>query len=568
MMSSPRLLKYWVLIAVPAIALGCDDPVQPPQSGSSGPHEQVQLSYDRPDEIHFGQISQKAPTFGGYFYDEHEDLVAYVTDDGDRAMVRGEIESRFKQGRDRGPSQTASARVSFRRGQFTFRQLARWRDLASERMLGRHPLLVFVDMDESRNRVTLGVLPDETGHSRDDLRSGLEALGIPRAAMHFKITGRNEPSVGVPEMRRHGTPGARMAMMLDSYSTLQDNGSPFMGGLVIRPRGCTATVALDYNGSRHLATNSHCTNVLYEVDGIVLFQHDGVSRLGVETQDPLFSVYQGFRSRYSDGALALVDAGVPTRRGAIARPSARNGGGWSGGYGTLTINPTRSFFTVTQVEHGQVMYAEVQKVGQTTGWTYGAIIATCVDELGTDDGVRRCSTHATYLGLSGDSGAPVFRWFGGDVVTLMGLHWSHNDAGYSSYSGYQSLARELGGTLNPLTDITVSAPTGIYEQSYLSGGSTVYLQWNATPGNNSPYPSTYQVWRSRCEGYSYCTPEPWQQVATTTVPNWTDYSIYGKTYWGTTPQYTGWPYVAYYVKAVNMGVESGASWTVFFEMWP
>lgn len=442
---------------------------------------------------------------------------------------------------------------------FTFRQLARWRDLASEGMLGRHPLLVYVDMDEARNRVTLGILQDREGNERDDLRRRLEELGIPTAAMHFEHTTPIEPLAGASGPPSSSRAAATTATFLDSYATLRDNGSPFIGGLEIQSPTCTATLAVDYNGSRHLAMASHCTDIIYEVDGHEVFQHDGVSRIGVETQDPLFTLFNGARSRYSDAALALIDAGVQTRRGAIARPTGRNGGGWSGGSGPLTINPSRSFLTVTQVEQGQVMYAEVQKVGRTTGWTYGIIGATCVDDLSADGAWRRCSTHANFFAQPGDSGSPVFRWFGGDGVTLMGILWGIS-ASYSTYSGYQSFARELGGTLNPITDINVTTPS----VSGIVNPSNLRPEMSFSSTTNSPYATEYRVERQRCQPAGLTS---WVQVYQGTNTTFIDYEVTAsETLSSGYPScgFSGMYWAAYRVTAINMGVYSPGTGEITF----
>ena len=530
------------------LVLACDDPVQAPQQDRTAPDLPARVQEDRPDEIPFVRISQRVRSFAGYYHDSRGDFVALVADDGDRAAVRREMERELSATRVRGPGRSQPAQITFRRADFTFRQLSHWRDLVSNGALTRHPLLIYIDMDEARNRVTLGVLPDQKGTELAELRALLEALGIPRAALHFETTGPIRLSLGTSVLERRWGRRTSSGMELDSFSTLRDNASPFMGGLIIVPPGCTATLAVDFNGSRHLATNSHCTTAMYELDGRVFFQADGRSRLGRETQDPPFSLFFHIPSRYSDGALALIDAGAPTRRGAIARPAARNGGNWGGGFGTITIDAARPFFNVTAVEQGQVMWAEVQKVGQTTGWTYGGIIATCSDDRGTDGYWRRCSTHATYFARGGDSGSPVFRWFGDDAVTLMGLHWGSSDeGGFSSYSGYQSFARELGGNLVAIAESGAPpAPSDFRQVNAYTPGTHPRFAWSAIPGADQ-----YHVYRCIMP---YCT---WQRIWTTGFLEFEDQFTTQTQSTPYDPCNDNW--VSYYITAANGSTESAPS---------
>ena len=97
--------------------------------------------------------------------------------------------------------------------------------------------------------------------------------------------------------------------------------------------------------------------------------------------------------------------------------------------------------------------AEVNKIGRTTGWTYGKILATCIAVNVSNTNVTQlCQSRTTNQAAGvvgpGDSGSPVFYWRGGSNVTLIGLLWGGNAAGtffvFSPMSGIES---ELG----PLT---------------------------------------------------------------------------------------------------------------------
>jgi hypothetical protein len=81
--------------------------------------------------------------------------------------------------------------------------------------------------------------------------------------------------------------------------------------------------------------------------------------------------------------------------------------------------------------------SELDKVGRTTGWTFGAVNDTCQNINVTDADVtlfcqhrvRRISgTHR--MTNNGDSGSPVFQWQGSTVV-LSGILWGGPDDGSS-----------------------------------------------------------------------------------------------------------------------------------------
>jgi hypothetical protein len=64
----------------------------------------------------------------------------------------------------------------------------------------------------------------------------------------------------------------------------------------------------------------------------------------------------------------------------------------------------------------------VDKIGTRTGWTYGPVIATCVNEAVALNGVTYyllCSEEADLAQGGGDSGAAVFI-YGGDSAIMVG----------------------------------------------------------------------------------------------------------------------------------------------------
>nr|WP_273000261.1 hypothetical protein [Hydrogenibacillus schlegelii] len=89
---------------------------------------------------------------------------------------------------------------------------------------------------------------------------------------------------------------------------------------------------------------------------------------------------------------------------------------------------------------GQIL----DKIGRTTGWTYGKVTGTCVD-------VNQAGSDITLLGQDivaagsggGDSGSPVFYWHGGNEVILYGLLWG-GSSDLFVFSNMYNIEKELG----------------------------------------------------------------------------------------------------------------------------
>lgn len=187
--------------------------------------------------------------------------------------------------------------------------------------------------------------------------------------------------------------------------------------------GCTIGMVADFYGSRRVSLASHCSPRLYVTDGgaiTIISPTIGLFNWGVESEDPIaegdtcgpLRIGCG-PSRQSDAALWTPNASVlPSQRGAIARPSQRT----NGAYGSLTISTTTPWLYVVATEGGQPTGTMVEKIGRTTGWTYGCITASCAGALrGTRDW-SRVLCDSCDVGLSTSQGQhssarpPVQEW--------------------------------------------------------------------------------------------------------------------------------------------------------------
>jgi hypothetical protein len=96
----------------------------------------------------------------------------------------------------------------------------------------------------------------------------------------------------------------------------------------------------------------------------------------------------------------------------------------------------------------------MNRVGRTSGWTRGEVIATCVNTLAIGGVLlRRCQAQVAAGSAGGDSGSPVFRFansqgnVAGNRVLLGGIHWGGSGEGEDQrfvYSPMFNVERDLG----------------------------------------------------------------------------------------------------------------------------
>lgn len=128
------------------------------------------------------RVERAAPGFGGMYVDRDGRLVVYLKDSSQLPAARAAIEAVF------GPGTIPAAGMRAAEGQYTLSQLAAWTRRAGRVM--ELPGVVFLDLDEARNRVAIGV----DGRSRTQAVEQLVTkLDIPRAAVVVEITDPVKP---------------------------------------------------------------------------------------------------------------------------------------------------------------------------------------------------------------------------------------------------------------------------------------------------------------------------------------------------------------------------------------
>jgi hypothetical protein len=352
-------------------------------------------------------INDAIPGFGGMFVDFDGTLAVYLQ--RDRGL-------RYRHAF--GPG------VRVLEGRWEFRQLADWR--ARLRPFLASSGIVHLDVDETRNRVRVGVDTGTPAGTRRALAVQLRALGIPRAAVDFVDA---EPIVAL--------------------QTLSDPFNPIPGGVEIHWSNFLCT--LGFNVKRgpssdpaeacYFVTNDHCTDVQGSVTGTTYRQPAFGALIGVEILDPPFFsggvCPVGRICRYSDAALAEYFTATDCEFAKIARTFL----------GSTTIDPANPRWTIVAKVGSPLAGSTVAKVGRTTGWTENVVSQTCVDTNVSGSNITRLCQSIVNAGVGGgDSGSPVFhRRIPTSQAALGGILWGGNLAGtLFVFSPVENIEKDFG----------------------------------------------------------------------------------------------------------------------------
>jgi hypothetical protein len=331
---------------------------------------------------------------------------------------------------------SAAATISFGSAQHDFATLF------SARQNVRHvrmPGLRFIDIDEASNRVVVAVAT-----AADSIATAAAlAKGVDSAQVVNVIV--------VPPVK--------------TMTDLTDFSRPIIAGLqIVMENGGTCTagpIARPSSGStRYMIVNSHCTATPWANDGGAAHQpfiwnlwgtHFGTESLDVTPWwDDGVCGEQYYYCRYSDAARVTLDS---TTSHSIARTT------WvsvtPGSAGSTTLATGGNFSVTGVVPYSNLVLGQgLHKVGRTTGWTAGEITRTCVDVAvvaNPNNFLLLCQFAASGAVGAGDSGSPVFQWYGGAPSYnsyLAGILWGAYSSSEFAFSPWYNITLDLG-TLYP-----------------------------------------------------------------------------------------------------------------------
>jgi hypothetical protein len=314
--------------------------------------------------------------------------------------------------------------TEFRLADFSFSELAATRRVI--RRLLRFPGLRSIDIDETRNRIVLGVAP---GTRTSSLLSEIESLGGNPSQVVVEEKALDQVLAGLREDHTYLEGGLQIEHVDESECTL---------GFIAIPDGET---------NRRVVTAAHCGPNFGSVDTGRWGQNSGsaADSFGVEVADPSLesgaSCPNGETCRYSDASMISVSS-YSSLHGRIARTLSADQ--WDG---SRTINDSVPHFVIDGVGDFSYVGLELDKVGRTTGWTYGDVTTTCDDRKGSDGVWRLCSDVVNAGADGGDSGSPVFYYVGDGTVYLHGILWGGGGSGddrYFVFSPLEGIEYELG----------------------------------------------------------------------------------------------------------------------------
>jgi hypothetical protein len=127
-------------------------------------------------------VEKRTPGFGGMFIDVDGRLAVYLLDVAKLPIARAAIEAVF------GPARIPAAGVRAVQGRYAISQLKTWTERAGA--LLKLPGVTLVDLDEARNRVTIGV---EHASRTSAVAQALTSLKIPRDVLLIEVSGAIRP---------------------------------------------------------------------------------------------------------------------------------------------------------------------------------------------------------------------------------------------------------------------------------------------------------------------------------------------------------------------------------------
>lgn len=324
--------------------------------------------------------------------------------------------------------------VEFKVVDYRFRDLHAWRVALRPTMSQEGALAIGVS--DSRNRVVIHAQAGAVESVRQRIASFAATAGIPMEAI----------------LVEEGEAFSRHFDLRDGYPSIP-------GGVQIDPTNAPlGECTLGFNavttsgGKRVFVTNSHCSGTQGGVQGTIPYQasYSGDRAIGIEIADPIYSnsnaigCPSGKVCRFSDSALFEYYPNVNVRFGRVVRTEERTQYGGS----ILRIGEFILSDAAGVVYEGQT----VDKVGRTTGWTYGQVYENCMDTPVAGTNVFLiCQNFATMGNQGGDSGSLIFTYASGyspsnpGYIVARGLLWGGNGAGnLTVFSNLYDVQYELG----------------------------------------------------------------------------------------------------------------------------
>jgi hypothetical protein len=406
------------LAAVAALAISACQDNSTPTSPDAGLVPNAARQSQGPELPSAAEFDRQVPGFGGFFLSRDGTPTVYLTRGASRAPAERVLSGYLA------AKGISTAAVHVAEARYGWKQLERWQESATVEALAV-PGAVFVDNDETTNRVLVGV---ENLGAMGQVRAAVARLGIPDDAV---IVQRADPIHQVASLQN----------VVDR---------PVRAGVQINFPGFLCSVGFNATSGtqRSFITASHCTTTQGGVESTPYWQplqSVAPTQIATEVADPVYvrggsGCPKGRKCRVSDASRAAYINGANQALGSIARTSAANNG-------SLEITGS---FSIGSDDCGTLggclaVGTTVNKVGRTTGWTAGSITNTCVNTgVSGSNIVQLCQTFVSARVGGGDSGSDVFQGTGSSVK-LAGILWGGNSGGTQFvFSPFGNVVADLG----------------------------------------------------------------------------------------------------------------------------
>jgi hypothetical protein len=346
------------------------------------------------------ELARQVPGFGGLWFDRTGNLHVFMVNLADSGKMRpalATVAAHWEKYEGKRPP------MIFDQGVFDFRELMMWRralSLTVAKIDGVQTLGVAHHL----NRVRIGVLTADAERKVYDLTRSLD---IPDEAVFVELEDALRPAIAITDSVR-----------------------PLLGGVQISNGSGICTLGFNVNNGADFITASHCTNTKGPDSPLNITQErqpTGINAIiGHEVEDPEWlnmdddpcCSYLQRRCTFSDAARLTYDSeDAPGSGQARIMKTDFSATGVSQEGGKTIVGSWRV------VDYVMPYYGErVDKIGRTTGWTYGTIAYTCNDHF-WNGWEWRCQVDVVgAYGGQGDSGGPNFHILSGDsTVAIAGL---------------------------------------------------------------------------------------------------------------------------------------------------
>lgn len=421
-----RPIKLSLALTMILSVWACSDSSPDPTSIQGPTSATLSVANNTPAQVgldkKFEDLTRTFPGFAGYFYEAPGKLVVLSTRPGNnegglRSAVRGKLGS---------PRSNALENIRFESASYDFSELSRWRAQLDQAIsVGT---LIFSDIDERENRVSLGVVSVTAIATVSSLA---DQLGIPRDAVEIRTAIQPTPVTSLTQYHR-----------------------PMVGalGIATDQKQCSAGFVAILASQNVMITNGHCTDTFGGVEDTPFYQpfSDTGNFVGYEVADRLFisnlqdACKSGLVCRYSDSAAFELDSTWDSL-GYIAKTN-------SAGSGSIEIT---GYFKIVGEVSEPTLGETLHKIGRSSGWTSGDVDRTCVHfDIGNDRRLICQDTVDSSDGgvTAGDSGSPVFSDFGLGEIYLYGIVWGGGSLDWV-FSAMTNIEGDLG-------TMTTEAPSG------------------------------------------------------------------------------------------------------------